>query len=89
MRIPSFYLVSNQLSQSELEQIQQILSYTPLDCAVIGDRADTALAEQLSPLVLSLDAVPGIAGRARFAIVGQYDTPLTAVYGNEQKVIKC
>jgi hypothetical protein len=89
MRIPSFYLVSNQLTPAEMEQVQQIIAYTPLDCVVISDRADTPLAEQLSPLVLNLEAVPGLAGRARFAIVGVYETPLVAVYDGGQKAVLC
>ena len=89
MRIPSFYLVSNKLTQSEIEQVQHILGYTPIDCSVVADRADTALAEQLSPLVLHVEAIPGITGRARYALVGNYETPLQAVYDGGQKAVLC
>jgi hypothetical protein len=89
MRIPSYYLVSNNLSTREIEQVQHILGFTPLDCIIADDRGDHELAFQLCPLVLNSEALSNLNGRARFAIVGQYETPLQAVYQTGQKVILC
>jgi len=89
MRLPAYYQISNRLSEDQIEQVQQILAYTPLDCAVIDDPADVLLARRLSQLVLTKEALPGLTGRARFAVLGDFDSPLTAVYDANQKVILC
>ncbi len=89
MNIPNYYQVASNLTESEIETVLRILSFTPLDCALIQKREDAALAERLSPLVLNVEAMSSLDGRTRFAIVGDYEDPLTAVYGEERRVIQC
>lgn len=89
MNLPSHYLIANNLSEAEIEEVQRILAFTPLDCVLIQKREDTALAERLSPLVLNVEAISSLDGRIRFAIVGKFDDPFTAVYGTEKRVIQC
>jgi len=90
MQLPTHYLIDSNISPEEVAAIQQALTVTPLDCVVIHWREDTELAAQFSTVIMHPESIPGLLeGGARFAIVGQFDAPLQAVYSNHKERISC
>ena len=55
--VPHWYIVARQLSDEQIESVNNALRITPIVCAIVTDNSDTAYAQRFSRNVLySVDA---------------------------------
>jgi hypothetical protein len=89
MRIPVAYRISDTLSDTDLPRVLNALAITPVAGVLITRYQDAALASQISPRVVFINAIPEFPeGSEPVAVIVEQQTPLTAIYagGTEESV---